>query len=228
MSNSNKQKHQAASTPLSLMLAVAATSALAGFGAVYVTLARPDNGTSGTAGKAVSVAAAPATVPTGPKPPSGTRLNVGHMTAFVYKTALEPLPEVAFTNGEGKPMTLAHFKGKTVLLNLWATWCAPCRKEMPALDSLQKELGNDKFEVVALAVDRGGIEGAKKFLTETRVSNLKLYVDATARGTSTLKAVGLPTTILIDPEGREIGRLMGPAEWDSTDAKKLILAAAGG
>jgi thiol-disulfide isomerase/thioredoxin len=100
--------------------------------------------------------------------------------------------------------------------------CAPCRKEMPALDALQKELGGDRFEVVALSVDRQGAAASKKFLDETKVTNLKLYVESTARSIGTLRATGLPTTILIDREGREIGRLAGPAEWNSADAKRLI------
>jgi thiol-disulfide isomerase/thioredoxin len=112
-----------------------------------------------------------------------------------------------------------------VLLNLWATWCAPCREEMPSLDRLQKDLGSDKFEVVALSLDRKGAEASQKFLDETKVSSLKLYVDASAKQGTTLKIVGMPTTILIDKEGRELGRLAGPAEWDSEDAKRLITAA---
>jgi thiol-disulfide isomerase/thioredoxin len=111
-----------------------------------------------------------------------------------------------------------------VLLNLWATWCAPCRKEMPELDRLQAELGSERFEVVALAVDRAGAEGARKFLAETRVKSLALYVDQTARAGTLLKAIGLPTTILIDAQGREVGRLTGPAVWDSAEAKRLIRA----
>ena len=119
----------------------------------------------------------------------------------------------------------ADFKGKTVLLNLWATWCAPCREEMPSLDRLQKDLGSGKFEVVALSLDRKGAEASQKFLDETKVSNLKLYIDASAKQGTLLRIVGMPTTILIDKEGRELGRLAGPAEWDSEDAKKLIKAA---
>ena len=131
----------------------------------------------------------------------------------------------AFTDAEGKPRTLADWKGRVVLLNLWATWCAPCRKEMPQLENLQKELGSDKFEVVALSVDRTGIAGAKKFLDQIKVERLGVYADATARAGSALRAIGMPTTLLIDREGREVGRLIGPAEWDSADAKRLIEAA---
>jgi thiol-disulfide isomerase/thioredoxin len=147
------------------------------------------------------------------------------MAAFVFRKQPEALPEVKFQDAEGKQRTLADWRGKVVLLNLWATWCVPCRREMPALDRLQQELGSDRFEVVAVSVDRKGIEGARKFLDETKAGKLALYVDPTTRLTSELRAVGLPATLLIDRQGREIGRLLGPAEWDSEDAKRLIRAA---
>jgi thiol-disulfide isomerase/thioredoxin len=147
------------------------------------------------------------------------------MAAFVFRKQPEALPEVKFQDAEGKQRTLADWRGKVVLLNLWATWCLPCRREMPALDRLQQELGSDRFEVVAVSVDRKGIEGARKFLDETKAGKLALYVDPTTRLTSELRAVGLPATLLIDAQGREIGRLLGPAEWDSEDAKRLIRAA---
>ena len=120
---------------------------------------------------------------------------------------------------------MADWRGKVVLLNLWATWCLPCRKEMPSLDRLQKEMGSDKFEVVAISVDRKGAAASKKFLDETQVERLALYVDATARLSSELRVVGLPATLLLDTQGREIGRLLGGAEWDSEDAKRLIHSA---
>jgi thiol-disulfide isomerase/thioredoxin len=144
------------------------------------------------------------------------------MAAFVFRKAPEDLPEVKFEDASGKPRTLAEWRGKVVLLNLWATWCLPCRKEMPALDRLQRELGSDQFEVVALSVDRAGLTGARKFLDEAKVEKLALYADATARMASTLRAAGLPATLLVDREGREIGRLLGPAEWDGGDARRLI------
>jgi thiol-disulfide isomerase/thioredoxin len=147
------------------------------------------------------------------------------MAAFVFRQAPEALPEIKFQDAGGRERTLADWRGKVVLLNLWATWCLPCRKEMPALDSLQAALGSDKFEVVALSVDRKGLEASKKFLDETKIEKLGLYVDASTRANSALRVVGLPATLLIDPEGREIGRLLGPAEWDSEDAKRLIRAA---
>lgn len=205
-----------------LALGAAAIAAIAGFAAVYVTLGRPDNAVRPTATATAPPPASPQVLPSGP---GSNPLSQGHMTAFVFRKAPEPLAEVKFQDASGKDLTIADWKGKVVLLNLWATWCLPCRKEMPALDRLQKEMGSDRFEVVAVSVDRKGAEAARKFLDETKVENLKLYVDPSARLTSDLKVVGLPATLLIDAQGREIGRLLGPAEWDSEDAKRLIGAA---
>lgn len=151
-----------------------------------------------------------------------TRLNTGHMAAFVFKPEPAPVPALKFVDAAGKERSLADWQGRVVLLNLWATWCLPCRKEMPDLDRLQAELGSDRFEVVALGVDRGGVKAAERFLEQTGVKKLALYVDPTARMAGELKVIGLPATLLIDAQGREIGRLLGPAEWASEDAKKLI------
>ena len=190
------------------IVAVAAVAAIAGFAAVYGTLGRPHN-------TAVSSPEAAA-------PAEATRPRAPGLPAFVYKSAPEAVADVTFNDATGATKTLKDFHGKTILLNLWATWCAPCREEMPSLDRLQAELGSDTFEVVALAVDRTGPEAARKFLDSVHVKSLKLYTDTTTRSGSALKAVGMPVTILIDPEGREIGRLIGPAEWDSDAAKNLI------
>lgn len=206
---------------------VVLAAALVGFGAVYVTLAPNDN-------VRTSTPAAPAPQSTAkaaerlPRGPGANPLSKGEMAAFVFKKEPEPLPELAFIDGTGAERSLKDWEGRVVLLNLWATWCAPCRKEMPALDRLQQALGSERFEVVALSVDRGGTEKSQTFLDQIGVQALKLYLDPTARATSQLKAVGLPATLLIDGQGREIGRLTGPAEWDSEDAKRLIQAALGG
>ena len=200
-------------------LGAAAIAAIAGFASVYVTLGRPDNAVRPSASTPVPEPAKTAAEPSGP---GANALNQGQMAAFVFRKAPEELPEVKFQDAAGKERTLADWRGKVVLLNLWATWCLPCRKEMPALDRLQRELGSDRFEVVALSVDRTGLSGARKFLDETKVESLALYADGTARMANTLRAAGLPAPLLIDLEGREIGRLLGPAEWDSDDAKRLI------
>jgi thiol-disulfide isomerase/thioredoxin len=215
----DKSKARRDYSPFTYAVAAALTFAV-GFVAVYVTLGRPDNGPR-TAPPAPASTAATSL----PKGPGTNPLSTGEMAAFVFKREPEALPDITFADGESKSRTLKDWTGKVVLLNLWATWCAPCRKEMPSLDRLQKALGSDRFEVMALAVDRTGAESAKKFLDGIKVESLRLYVDASARSGSTLKAPGLPTTILIGKDGREIGRLVGPAEWDSADAKRLIEAA---
>lgn len=196
------------------VIALAAIAAVVGFAAVYGTLGRPDN--TGLPASPASEAETRA---------SDTRRRALGLPTFVYKKTPEPLADVSFVDGSGADRALSQFRGKTILLNLWATWCAPCREEMPSLERLQTELGSDAFEVVALAVDRTGPKAAKRFLDEIGVKALQLYVDQTTRSGSALKAIGMPTTILIDPQGREIGRLPGPAEWDSADAKALIRAA---
>jgi thiol-disulfide isomerase/thioredoxin len=221
---SQRQKDQNTSPPLRDQLWAAALAAIAGFAvvAVYVSLWPADNvPIPEKAGGGSPSAVAEAGGPGGEVAERiGTRL-----AGFVMKKAPEPVSDFTFTDGSGNPRSLKDFRGKTVLLNLWATWCAPCRKEMPSLDRLQKELGSDKFEVVALALERGGADAARKFLDEIKAQNLKLYDDPTTRAGQALRAIGMPTTILIDAEGREIGRLPGPAEWDSGEAKKLVEAA---
>src|SRR5262245_38484854 len=200
-------------------LGAAAIAAIAGVASVYVSLGHPDNADRPGSQARPPEAAAPSSAPSGPNTSA-----TGQLAAFVHRKEPEALPEIKFQDAEGKERTLADWRGKVVLLNLWATWCLPCRKEMPALDRLQQELGSDKFEVVAVSVDRKGIEASRKFLDDTKVGKLALYVDQSTRVISDLKAVGLPATLLIDSQGREIGRLLGPAEWDSEDAKRLIRA----
>ncbi len=136
-----------------------------------------------------------------------------------------PVPEVNFLDQDGNERTLDDFQGRVVVLNLWATWCAPCRKEMPSLDRLQAKLGGDDLEVVALAVDRGDISKITSFYEELGVTNLTIYHDPTAKAGRTLRAPGLPTTLLVDREGNEIGRVLGDAEWDGEDVITLLTAA---
>ncbi|MDX2258915.1 MAG: TlpA disulfide reductase family protein [Hyphomicrobiaceae bacterium] len=201
--------------PLRFYLWVAVAVALAAFAAVYATGPSPDNGSSGQGGVAHAERSTGA----------GFTAQADPLAAFVRKPERPPVGDVAFTGPDGAPMTLAAFKGRTILLNLWATWCAPCRKEMPDLDRLQRDLGSPAFEVVALSLDRAGAQASKTFLDKVGVTNLKLYVDDTGRASAPLKVVGMPTTILIDREGREFGRLVGPAPWDSPEAKALIAEA---
>jgi thiol-disulfide isomerase/thioredoxin len=119
-------------------------------------------------------------------------------------------------------MSLADFRGKVVLLNIWATWCAPCRREMPTLERLQAELGGPDFEVVALSIDRKGLSVVKEFYEELGLQQLGIYVDASGTASRELSALGIPTTLLIDHEGNEVGRLAGPAEWDSPEMVTFI------
>jgi thiol-disulfide isomerase/thioredoxin len=212
------------STTMAVYAAAALLSAFAGFAAIYVTVGRPGNAARSTPPAAATQSAPdqPGGLPSGPGINS---LSTGQMAAFVFKKAPEPLPDLVFLDGAGAQRSLKDWHGKVVLLNLWATWCAPCRKEMPALDRLRAALGSDKFDVVALSVDRTGLEGAKKFLDQINVQSLELYADPTAKISSQLRVAGLPATLLLDREGREIGRLTGPAEWDSAEAKRLIQAA---
>jgi thiol-disulfide isomerase/thioredoxin len=216
MMNEQPESHPARTT-LATALWAAALAALAGFAAIYVTLGRHDN-----ANPEIIAAYPPPTIHEGAD--QMAQHDASNMAAFVFKKAPERLPDLNFVDRDGRERVLADWAGKVVLLNLWATWCAPCRKEMPALDRLQKDLGSTAFEVVAVSVDRLGVGGARKFLEQLKLENLSLYADPSARMVVDLKAVGLPTTLLVDKEGREIGRFIGPAAWDSADAKQLIRA----
>nr|WIE93180.1 TlpA disulfide reductase family protein [Mesorhizobium sp. WSM4875] len=156
---------------------------------------------------------------------------VGQVAALQPADPPQSLKGLAFNGPDGKPTTIAGHAGKTVLLNLWATWCAPCRAEMPALDALQKEKGGNTFEVVAVNVDTGDDAKPKKFLKEIGIETLGYYRDATMGLFNEAKtrglALGLPVTMLIDGEGCLIAHMNGPAEWSSPDAKRLVEAALG-
>lgn len=150
----------------------------------------------------------------------------GAMENFVPEANPSPVPAVSFVDVDGKEHDFSLFRGKLVLLNLWATWCAPCRHEMPTLDQLQSEVGSDRVEVVALSVDQTGLEGVKKFFSDIKVSHLAIYNDPSAGAGLRFKAIGLPTTLLISPDGLILGRFVGPAEWNAPEARALIQAVA--
>jgi thiol-disulfide isomerase/thioredoxin len=141
---------------------------------------------------------------------------------FVIREVSKPVATVTFEDGQGRAGTLADFKGKVVLVNLWATWCVPCRKEMPALDRLQAALGGTDFEVVPISIDRGGVETVRKFYTETGLHNLGMYLDVSGQSLRTLGAIGLPTTLLLARDGSETGRIVGPAEWDEPEIVEFL------
>jgi len=152
-------------------------------------------------------------------------LATGAMVNLTVFEADEPVETVTFVDETGAERHLEEWRGKVLLVNLWATWCGPCRHEMPALDRLQALLGSDDFEVMAISLDRAGLDLPREFYAENNISNLKLYNDATARTGTKLGVFGMPTTVLLDREGRLIGRLVGPAEWDAPEAIALIEAA---
>jgi thiol-disulfide isomerase/thioredoxin len=153
----------------------------------------------------------------------------GEVAALTMATAPLRLPDLVFEDADGKPRKLSDWRGRTVLVNLWATWCVPCRKEMPALESLQTRLGGPNFEVVAVNIDTRDPEKPKNFLKEAKLTRLGYFTDQKAKVFQDLKAIGralgMPTSVLVDGEGCEIATLAGPAEWSSDDAIKLITAA---
>lgn len=136
--------------------------------------------------------------------------------------SVEAALQLRFKDAGGTALTLTDFRGRSVLLNVWATWCGPCRKEMPALDRLQAKLGATDFEVIALSIDRGGLGVVERFFDEISIANLAIYLDENAAAMSALGITGIPTTLLIDREGRGIRRWAGPAEWDSPEIEALI------
>lgn len=167
------------------------------------------------------------------KPLAERLLPVAKGEVAAVTVAREPgrLPDLAFTGPDGAPRTLADYRGRTILLNLWATWCAPCRQEMPALDRLQAALGGPEFEVVAINIDTRNLGKPRAWLKEAGVERLAYYADPEAKVFQDLrrvgKAIGMPTTVLIDPQGCELALINGPAEWASEDALRLVRAALG-
>jgi thiol-disulfide isomerase/thioredoxin len=153
----------------------------------------------------------------------------GEVAALTMATTPLQLPDLAFEDADGKAKKLSDWRGKTVLVNLWATWCVPCRKEMPALDGLQAKLSGPNFEVVAINIDTRDPEKPKNFLKDANLIRLGYFNDRNAKVFQDLKsigrALGMPTSVLVNSQGCEIATISGPAEWDSDDAVKLIKAA---
>jgi thiol-disulfide isomerase/thioredoxin len=160
-----------------------------------------------------------------------TSVGTGSAEPPIATTEPQALPPLTFQTMDGQETTLAAFAGKVVVLNLWATWCAPCREEMPGLDRLQAQLADRGLVVLALSVDRAGPERVTQFMSEIGVEHLQVYRDPKAAATRALKVPGLPATILIDRQGREVGRVLGIAEWDGPAAvaaiEKLLAEPAG-
>lgn len=153
-------------------------------------------------------------------------LLTGEIAAMAARGQENDLSALSFNDGDGNAMTLADTGGKPRLVNLWATWCAPCREEMPALDQLQADKGDENFQVVAISVDGGSDEKPRGFFNEIGVENLSFYHDPTIGAFNTLKkeglAYGLPVTVLVDENNCVVANMNGPAEWAGEDAHKLI------
>jgi thiol-disulfide isomerase/thioredoxin len=196
--------------------AVAVAAVLAG--GVYVTLGGQGNG--GVAPECRAAASQAAAL---------DPLIGGEVAAFRVAERPQKLSDLAFTGADGAPKTLADFTGKVALVNLWATWCVPCRQEMPALDRLEQAFGGQDFAVVPVSIDIGDPGRPAAFLSSIGVKSLPLYTDRTTKIFEALKArglaVGLPVTLLLDRNGCSLGHINGPAEWDSKEGQKLIEAA---
>ncbi|WP_353181357.1 TlpA disulfide reductase family protein [Bosea sp. (in: a-proteobacteria)] len=201
---------------IGLALGVVAALGLAGVAAFYSGLGDAGNGSCSAAAKTAARMAP---------------LAKGEVAAVEIRSRPEPAPELSFTGPDGKPLTLADFRGRTVLVNLWATWCAPCLKEMPALDALEKAMGGPDFAVVAINIDTRNLDKPKAWLAENRVTALPFYGDPQAATFQALrkahKVEGMPVSIIVDGSGCELGIIQGPADWASADSKALMGAAAG-
>ncbi len=213
-----KRPASPAARRLPLLLSAIVAGAIVGYGIVH-QLGGSSPSTTADPACAGAVAVAHKIAP----------LATGEVAALTMTQKPVRMPDLAFDDGHGNPKKLSDWRGKTVLLNLWATWCVPCRKEMPALERLEAKLGGDRFQVVAVNIDTRDLEKPKAFLKEANLTRLGNYSDATARVFQDLKSIGLalgmPTSVLIDGKGCQIGNMAGPAEWDSEDAVKLIEAA---
>lgn len=220
MIQSQDTRRRLAKKRLAVILAGGVAGIAVGFAAVY-----------GISHIARNVGYDPACVPALETARRIAPLVKGEVAALAVVSTPRKLPELSFQDATGQARTLAHWRGRTVLFNLWATWCVPCRKEMPALDALQSKLGGPAFEVVAVNIDTRDPEKPKSWLKEVGVSKLGYFGDPSAKVFQDLKeagkAFGMPTTLLVDPVGCEIATLAGPAEWASEDALKLISAALG-
>jgi thiol-disulfide isomerase/thioredoxin len=208
-----------------LILIAAVAGVLAGAAAVYVKETGYGNGNPETAASSGDCEGARNSAA------ALTPFTKGQVAAMVAPQKPVSLQNVAFKGPDGQPINLQQFAGKTVLLNLWATWCIPCREEMPALNALQKDMGSDKFEVVAVNIDTGDDEKPKAFRSDYGIDKLAFYRDGTMGAFNALKknglAFGLPVTLLVGPKGCLLSAMNGPAAWDSEDAKGLIKAAIG-
>lgn len=149
-------------------------------------------------------------------------MREGDMRKLIFHSAPIASSEAPFMSEDGQQMTLADFQGKHIVLNFWATWCAPCRHEMPHLSALQDAMGGDQMEVVTIATGRNPLPGMQRFFAEIDVDNLPLHTDARQSLARSLGVLGLPVTIILDPEGNEIARMQGDADWSSENALEIM------
>ncbi len=200
-----------------LMVVTAASIAVLGLAAVYGIAGLRRNGGDPACGPAMATAQRIAP------------LAHGEVAAVSVTDEARRVPALAFKDASGAEKTLADWKGRVVLLNLWATWCVPCRKEMPALAALEQKLGGPKFEVVAVNIDTRDTDKPKAWLDEAGIRGLAYYADPSAHVFQELKtvgwAIGMPTSLIVDGTGCEIASLAGPADWASDDALALVQAA---
>jgi thiol-disulfide isomerase/thioredoxin len=157
-----------------------------------------------------------------PAAPAAVPPATGGFDKFTVSDRGKPAPDAVFRDAEGRERTLADFRGRVVLVSLWATWCGPCREEMPTLDALQARLGGRDFEVLAISQDRAGAAKARAFLDGIGVKHLPFYIDSSMKSARAFGAFGLPTSILYGRDGREIGRMVGDADWAGEAAVRLI------
>jgi thiol-disulfide isomerase/thioredoxin len=214
--------HEAPSTPAKKRLALILIGGVIGLGAGLAGV----YGIGRLTGNAGADPACQASVETAQRMAPLAR---GEVAAISVAQAPKSLPPLTFRDASGTAKSLADWRGRTLLLNLWATWCVPCRKEMPALDALQGKLGGADFEVVAVNIDTRDIDKPRDWLKNIGVTKLAYYADNDAKVFQDLKAIGkafgMPTTLIVDRDGCELATLAGPAEWASSDALKLISAA---
>jgi thiol-disulfide isomerase/thioredoxin len=153
---------------------------------------------------------------------TASAMREGDMRKLNFHSAPMATTDVGFISEDGQDMTLADYQGKYIVLNFWATWCAPCRKEMPHLSALQDMMGGDDFEVVTIATGRNPLPAMQRFLDEIGVDNLPLHTDPRQALARNLGVLGLPATLIIDPNGQEVGRMQGEADWSSDNAIAIL------
>jgi len=151
-------------------------------------------------------------------------LREGGMKKLNFHAEAKPVPEVVLVDENGYDRGLSEYLGQWVVLNFWATWCAPCRHELPSLDRLQAAMGGETFAVVTVATGRNSPQGIERLFAELEIAHLPKWRDADSALARRMAVMGLPVTVILDPEGREIARMQGDAEWDSDSARAIVAA----